>query len=265
MPNQEWTLMLFTVLVHMATGVVIAAWVLQLTGNKSEKLPFAAYSSALVLAGIGLVFSFSHLGYPANAFGVLQNLGVSWLSAEVLILPLFMICTFLAVVFSIKKSSLASIFGVAAAISAVILLLVTTRVYQMRSVPSWDTELTSVFFITAAIIAGFALAAFLATMTSDQREAGFAFSGIAEYLISFCLVLQAGAMIIWANDLPSNVTISTAQLWVYTITSALALMIIRPFDKISPLLRYGGVLALLFVSQLAARMVFFHSYATAGI
>ncbi|MCA1756991.1 MAG: dimethyl sulfoxide reductase anchor subunit [Bacteroidales bacterium] len=86
MENSNISLVIFTLLVQFAAGLIImeyaagAAGLLRLADEKTGK---RIQGVALLLMISGLIASFTHLSYPLNAVNALSNLGSSWMSREI--------------------------------------------------------------------------------------------------------------------------------------------------------------------------------------
>ncbi len=127
------------------------------------------------ILGAAAGIAFFHLGTPKNAWRALANVRRSWLSREILFLGLFG-AGWAAVVAlawvesgspgggSTHRSVVAAAVAVTALLGAA-LVYSMARVYRLRTVPAWDTALTSwTFFLTAGSLGGLtaALCAILA-------------------------------------------------------------------------------------------------------
>src|SRR5512134_1865066 len=78
-----WSVILFTTLAGTGQGLFLAAFA---GGARAEMVLVA-----LVLTAAGLVASFFHLGHPERAWRSAAMWRTSWLSREVIVLPLFMV------------------------------------------------------------------------------------------------------------------------------------------------------------------------------
>ena len=85
----EWPLLVFTLLLQGAVGLTLF---LSLTPASGRRQNYASRFSAdslklpvfvvCAMAGLGLLASVFHLGYPLNAFNALRHFSSSWLSRE---------------------------------------------------------------------------------------------------------------------------------------------------------------------------------------
>jgi DMSO reductase anchor subunit len=178
---RERSLVAFTLLAQMAVGLFWAltgAWWLLGdavgAGASSAAGAGGAVGAGLrapllavgPLVGAAALVSLLHLGTPRNAWRALGNLRVSWLSREILLVTLF--AGGWAVVAGMHwagagpASARLALAG-AVSVAGAGLVYSMARVYRIRTVPAWDTWLTTAsFFLTAGHLG--ALAAALALL-----------------------------------------------------------------------------------------------------
>jgi sulfite dehydrogenase (quinone) subunit SoeC len=109
---------------------------------------------AVALTAAGLVASFFHLGRPERAWRTAAMWRTSWLSREVIVLPLFMA---LAFGFYLTDSPVA---GWLAAIACVALFVCTGMIYAcIKFLQEWHSPLTVLNFALLGCASGLALAA----------------------------------------------------------------------------------------------------------
>jgi DMSO reductase anchor subunit len=129
---------------------------------------------ALVLLLAGLAASFFHLGRPERAWRAASKWRTSWLSREVIVLPLMMAATFLyglfhwlgwtAPLFVIGDNALAVdptlIIGVLGAVVAFALFVCTAMIYAaVKFLEEWHSPWTVSNFLLLGMASGFTLAA----------------------------------------------------------------------------------------------------------
>ena len=109
-PN--FSLVFFTTLAGMAQGLIFFIATLKLTSNAlpNDFLGFLALPIGILLLGLSLIASFFHLGHPERAWRAAHMWRTSWLSREVIVLPLFMAAAALAWFFQLQTSQMIS-FG----------------------------------------------------------------------------------------------------------------------------------------------------------
>jgi formate dehydrogenase iron-sulfur subunit len=147
----HWPLVVMTVLTQLSVGALATIWLLQLAGATAH-LGVAALGS-LILGGVALASSTTHLGRPIYAYRALKMWKRSWLSREVLLFGCFSgmagiyaATLWLGFSFSLELGGLTAIFGAAGISASALIYLVPAR-------PSWDTKFTvSDFFLTGALL-----------------------------------------------------------------------------------------------------------------
>lgn len=148
----EGPLIGFTLLAQMAVGVslVLSAF------NHSASAAVISLALCIVM-GIALALSLFHLGTWANAWRAILNLRSSWLSREILFSLLFMG----ALIFStgllwLGESPMTTpkAVGWGTATLGLALVYSMTRVYRLRTVPTWNTWSTTALFFTTSLILG---------------------------------------------------------------------------------------------------------------
>ena len=109
----------------------------------------------LFLSIMGLGGAFLHLGKPFNSYHAIKNIKKSWLSREILTVSTFSGALILLIGLNQVRPGL---------INAWILLIVSlaggmalfamTRVYRLRTVPSWNHAGTPLAFLSSTLILG---------------------------------------------------------------------------------------------------------------
>jgi DMSO reductase anchor subunit len=143
-----WSVILLTTLIGAGQGLFLAGFL-----SDGPRL-FALL--AVILAAAGLAASFFHLGRPERAWRSAAMWRTSWLSREVMALPLFLILT-LAFFFTNDP-----LVGWAAAIACVALFVCTGMIYAcLPFLQEWRTPLTVINFMLLGLASGLTLAAAL--------------------------------------------------------------------------------------------------------
>ena len=88
--NPAFSVIFLTTLIGTAQGLFVAVFGAQLAGRAAPAFVLLGTAAALALAGLGLLASFFHLGHPERAWRAASMWRTSWLSREVIALPLFM-------------------------------------------------------------------------------------------------------------------------------------------------------------------------------
>ena len=160
-PN--FSLIFFTIFAGMAQGLIVSIALLNFRATllPSEFLAWLALPVALVLLVIGLLASFFHLGHPERAWRAMLMWRTSWLSREVLVLPLFIAVTALAWLFTIKQQQ-ATWLWLTLIILAIALWVCTAQIYQcIRFIQEWASPLTLVNFMALGLASDWLLLASL--------------------------------------------------------------------------------------------------------
>ena len=152
----ERPLVAFTLLAQAAVGAFVTLAALDIWEGGATGSPGAFLAVGTVM-GAALLISLLHLGTPAAAWRSLANLRSSWLSREILCALLFTVTSTLSAGLRATHAGPAS-FGdaavVVAALAGIALLYAMSRVYRVRTIPAWDTPLTTVSFFATALLIG---------------------------------------------------------------------------------------------------------------
>ena len=166
-PN--FSLVFFTTLAGMSQGLLVFIALLSLGGVGLPKsfLVWLALPLALALLVISLMASFFHLGHPERAWRAAHMWRTSWLSREVIVLPLFMLATAYAWYMSLQNQESALLWLVVIALAA-LLWACTAQIYQcIRFIQEWATPLTMLNFVVLGLTSGWLLLASLIILWSD--------------------------------------------------------------------------------------------------
>lgn len=131
---------------------------------------------ALLLMGGGLVASFFHLGHPERGWRAVSRWSTSWLSREVIVLPLTMVWVFLyglahhlgftTPLFTVADTLRVDpslLIGLVGTVLAFLLYICTAMIYaSIRFLQEWHSPLTVANYTLLGLASGFMLAAALA-------------------------------------------------------------------------------------------------------
>ena len=160
---KERPLVAFTLLAQMAVGAFLTLAALDLWGGAlagepaSQVLTNAVLTAIVLVMAAALTASLLHLGSPAGAWRAITNIRTSWLSREILLAILFAasVAAFAALRASAHDpGGPRTLLAAAAALSGVALVYAMARVYRVRTLPTWDTPLTTISFFAAALLLG---------------------------------------------------------------------------------------------------------------
>ena len=154
-----------------------------------DSVNFYALGSALVLLllGAGLFASFFHLGRPERAWRSVAGWRTSWLSREVIVLPVFMLLVFfyglvhymgwiqpLFVIRGVISVDSSLILGVLGSIAAFALYVCTAMIYaSVKFLEEWHSPLTVTNFTLMGLASGFTLAAAFSAWSGIKLVAFF--------------------------------------------------------------------------------------------
>lgn len=178
--NPAWSVITFTTAAGAGQGLVVALALALASGTAiSGRMQSTALAVALVLLAVGLAASFLHLGRPERAWRAMAMWRTSWLSREVIVLPLFMAVVlgwWLVVITGQPASSAApSTSGAMVALLALTLALAavlwvcTAQIYAcLRFIQEWAHPLTLVNFVLIGLASGSVLASALAAAFGER-------------------------------------------------------------------------------------------------
>lgn len=177
----ELPLILFTLLSQMAVGSFVVLGVVQVFARRKHDPATVDRLTTPALYAIGpvmvaaLIVSMLHLGNPINALNVLNHLGSSWLSREILFG-----CTFtgLGAAFAICQwrgwftTTVRQILAGVTALVGLVFVYATANVYLIETVPAWNSWTTPVtFYATTFLLGALAIGtAFVITQTVRQHR-----------------------------------------------------------------------------------------------
>ncbi len=167
--NPAYSVIFLTTLIGAGQGLFIALWGAELAGFgfDAPERGFLVLGGVvvLVLLGLGLAASFFHLGRPERAWRTATMWRTSWLSREVIALPVFMggvlVWTLLQASGRVDNGSLG--IGFLTALACLALFVCTAMVYaSVRFLQEWASSFTLVNYTLLGLASGFTLAAALA-------------------------------------------------------------------------------------------------------
>ena len=165
--NPAFSVIFLTTLIGAGQGLFLALFGAELSGyaQGSAERGFLAIGGgvALLLCGGGLFSSFFHLGRPERAWRSAAMWRTSWLSREVIALPVFMAALFFwaALHYGGRGGTLA--LGVLAALACAALFLCTAMIYaSVRFLQEWASPYTVLNYTLLGLASGCTLATALA-------------------------------------------------------------------------------------------------------
>ena len=194
------SVILLTTLIGAGQGLFIAIysaeWLVLLGALEPPQTNVNGHvaSLSLVLLMMGLLASFFHLGHPERAWRSAAMWRTSWLSREVIALPLTMLLIFGYALLKLTDFdppvvrlghgipiSMSTIVGFVAVLAVCTLFICTAMIYAcLKFLRQWHSPLTVVNFFLLGCASGFTLATSLAVYSEDNRFAYFV--GMAMFL-----------------------------------------------------------------------------------
>ena len=181
-----WSVILLTTLIGAGQGLFLALFAADLydaaRGRESLAPTFAVASAgvSLALVGAGLLASFFHLGHPERAWRSAAMWRTSWLSREVIALPLFMALAFVYGVLGLAGGRGATMVGVLALFACIALWICTAMIYTcIRFIQEWASPFTLANFVLLSLASGTTLALVLAAFSDHTMVNPLAVMSIA--------------------------------------------------------------------------------------
>ncbi|MBW5810748.1 dimethyl sulfoxide reductase anchor subunit family protein [Yersinia kristensenii] len=156
----ELPLVFFTVLGQTAVGLFALVFLSHQLGLTTAQQLKQANIVGLILMLVGLIIGALHVGQPLRAMNMLLGVGRSPMSNEILLSSLFVAMACGTVFFSamVKNAMLAMLCNVATVIFGLAFAWSITQVYQLTTVPNWDTSYTSIQLWMTVLVGGGAFA-----------------------------------------------------------------------------------------------------------
>lgn len=286
--STEIPLVLFTVLIQMAVGVMVFLLFSRLT-RKEQALPGDAAAAtrqivyiSLALTVAGVIASLVHLGHPVRAYRALFHHLSSWMGREAAFLGIFSLLLLLYAVLLRKGSGPKIGIEFLAAITGFLGVLSSALVYTaLGSVPSWSNMFSILFFLLTFVLTGAALFGMIIAMrlkTDPGSVKGLAGSQLKSLASILMLVLAASIVITggYMFYLGGRGTVASASMnaltgnaffWVRIVVGLvvpfyLAATLKKLIDKgdAGRVATYAsGVFILLFAGEILGRVLFFTS------
>lgn len=200
------SVVLLTTLIGAGQGLFLAYYsaealvLFSILPNQSIAGSVQAGFLSLALLIAGLVASFFHLGHPERAWRAAAMWRTSWLSREVIALPLAMLLVFVYTTLKFTGNSLVVyrlangtevllevVVGYAAMFAVLLLFLCTAMIYTtLKFLRQWHSPLTVMNFLLMGSASGFTLATALSIHFDPQ---------LFTYFSSFAITLTVAAFV----------------------------------------------------------------------
>lgn len=160
------SMVFFTTLTGAAQGLLIALFGIDVAATLGllavpRSLFLGGAAIVLALSGVGLVAASFHLGHPLRAWRAASMWRTSWLSREVIALPVFMAAV--AAWGAAHFLQMPTLWpGAVAAVMAGVLYVCTGMIYgAVKAIPQWATPMTPINYTVIGLASGWLLAAAL--------------------------------------------------------------------------------------------------------
>jgi sulfite dehydrogenase (quinone) subunit SoeC len=226
--NPAFSVIFLTTLIGVGQGMFLALFSGQTysavellpTSNSAQFYAMGAFIALLFLIG-GLIASFFHLGRPERAWRAASQWRTSWLSREVIALPLMMFLVFVyavmhyfawdTVLFTNAKGArlqLTLVVATLGMLATFALFICTGMIYAcLKFLQEWHSPLTVINYILLGTASGFALTTAFASVNAPEL---MRFYGIWTILITLAALLTRSASLIRNARLKPKSTLQTA-------------------------------------------------------
>jgi sulfite dehydrogenase (quinone) subunit SoeC len=217
--NPAISVIIFTTLAGAAQGLAVVLALSQLLDAGLDNA-FVARSLwvAVALAVVSLVASFFHLGRPLRAWRAVMMWRTSWMSREVIVLPMFILLVAIwacLVTFSRRPREVAPLLPLAVIAASVLLWYCTAMIYVcIHFIQEWAHPLTFVNYTFIGLASGLVLAGALGVASGQHQFAAhlgaWAFTVTALAWLTRVLALRRNARLKPKSTLRSATGIKTA-------------------------------------------------------
>ncbi len=190
-----FSVIFLTTLAGAAQGLFLALYGTELSGigalAPQELQAFLATGSlvALVLTVLGLIASFFHLGHPERAWRSAAMWRTSWLSREVIALPIFMGGLFVYAAAHLLGLPITPAIGALTVLACLALFVCTAMIYaSVRFLQEWASALTLINYFLLGCASGLTLATALA-----------AIQGVPGLVMPYATVAAALTLVAWVT------------------------------------------------------------------
>jgi DMSO reductase anchor subunit len=159
-----WSVIIFTTLAGMGQGLFMALFAVDAAGAAPQEFIISGVMLSFGLLALGLAASFFHLGHPERAWRAAAMWRTSWLSREVIALPMFMGCVAAyGALHWLNLRAEALAIGALAAVACLALFVCTGMIYAcLPFLQEWRTPLTLINFMGFGCASGLTATAALA-------------------------------------------------------------------------------------------------------
>ena len=201
--NPAFSVIFLTTLIGAGQGLFLAIYGIEIATALNllaiENTPTLFISGSLIsllLTGLGLIASFFHLGHPERAWRAAAMWRTSWLSREVIALPMFMAAVFAYGCAHYAGWGATLVLGAVATVLCVALFVCTGMIYAcIRFLQEWASPLTLVNYFLLGSASGLTLATALAAFVEP---------GLIKPLAMLAMILTAMGFVMRVASLMRN-------------------------------------------------------------
>lgn len=183
-----WSVVLFTTLAGAGQGLFLALFAAQAAGFAAREFFLIGSLVSFGLLAAGLAASFFHLGHPERAWRSAAMWRTSWLSREVIVLPVCMAVVFVwgAAHYLGFSNEVLLPLGLAGVLLAVALFVCTGMIYAcLKFLQEWHTPLTLVNYTAFGCASGVTAAAALAAWLHPPLAPSYAAAALATGALAY--------------------------------------------------------------------------------
>jgi DMSO reductase anchor subunit len=175
-----FSVVFLTTLTGAGQGLFLALFAADLGAPLPRGFLVAGTLAAALLAVLGLFASFFHLGRPLRAWRSASQWRTSWLSREVIALPVFIAAALAWGWAGLHAPQYSHAIGAFAVVACLALFACTAMIYAcIRFLQEWASPFTLANFFLIGCASGCTIAAALAALAAPERSAGFAAAALA--------------------------------------------------------------------------------------
>jgi DMSO reductase anchor subunit len=189
-----WSVLFFTTLAGAGQGLFLVLAALHAFEAAPRGFLVIGAAISLALLGAGLVSSMFHLGHPERGWRAASMWRTSWLSREVIVLPLFMASVFAwgAAQYLGLSSETVLWLGAAGAFLALALFVCTGMIYAcLPFLQEWRSPLTVANYILLGTASGTLLAAAFAAALHPAVAPALAVAALATGALAYAVRLAS--------------------------------------------------------------------------
>lgn len=160
MYTNEWSLILFTLLIQAAVGAFIFNLIVglllkdKIEQNKLYKILTPTQYAVGFFIIVGSLASVFHLGTPTNAANVFSNIGSSWLSREILFVGGFSLLWLVTFLMGRGKQEINQGLAIVTSVVGLIAVYSMAQIYTSTIIPAWQHFNTFVVFYGTTFLLG---------------------------------------------------------------------------------------------------------------